>query len=150
MYKLFLLLGFLSANCVAQELNLKKQIVVVAVIEKDGKILIAQRAKTSPFGGKWSFLGGKVEPGESLESGLKRELREELQIEAQIGGEFATSSFNYKDVLLELHFFKVSGFTGEIKLNSEHTCFNWVEPVKLLEYDIIEPNLPIIRKLNLV
>jgi mutator protein MutT len=63
--------------------------VVAAIIEQDQNILVCQRKSGVPHAGKWEFPGGKVEPGESLESALARELREELTIEAKIGQELA-------------------------------------------------------------
>ena len=61
--------------------------VVAAVIERDGKILIGQRQRTARHAFKWEFPGGKVEPGEDERTALKRELREELGIDAEIGEE---------------------------------------------------------------
>ncbi len=59
--------------------------VVAAIIERDGKILLAQRPAHSDQAGLWEFAGGKVEPDESQRQALVRELREELGIEAAVG-----------------------------------------------------------------
>ncbi len=59
--------------------------VVAAIIERDGKILLAQRPAQSDQAGLWEFAGGKVEPDESQRQALVRELREELGIEATVG-----------------------------------------------------------------
>ena len=59
--------------------------VVAAIIERDGKILLAQRPAQSDQAGLWEFAGGKVEPDESQRQALVRELREELGIEAAVG-----------------------------------------------------------------
>lgn len=64
--------------------------VVAAIIERDGKILLAQRPAQSDQAGLWEFAGGKVEPDESQRQALVRELREELGIEATVG-EYVTS-----------------------------------------------------------
>ena len=66
-------------------------IVTCAIIEKDGKILIARRAEGQKLAGKWEFPGGKVEDGESPEECLKRELEEEFGIPTEVG-EFITST----------------------------------------------------------
>jgi mutator protein MutT len=63
--------------------------VVAAVIQNSGKILIAQRKATRRHPGKWEFPGGKVEPGETPPAALRRELGEELGIDAEIGAEEA-------------------------------------------------------------
>ncbi len=60
--------------------------VTCAIIEKDGKILIARRASDQNLAGKWEFPGGKVEDGESPEECLKRELEEEFGIQVEVGG----------------------------------------------------------------
>ena len=65
--------------------------VVAALILKDGKVLICQRTQHQPMPLKWEFPGGKIEPGEHPEAALKRELDEELGIEAVIGQEVAFS-----------------------------------------------------------
>ena len=70
-----------------------KRQVAAAIIEKDGKILIAKRKKGSSLAGKWEFPGGKIEPGESPEECLKREMKEEFDIEALAGDFFCSSKF---------------------------------------------------------
>ena len=72
---------------------MKPLLVAAAVIEKDGKILIAQRKKGWRFAGKWEFPGGKIEPNETPEECLRRELREELGIETEIGDFFCVSTY---------------------------------------------------------
>ena len=62
------------------------QIVTCAVIEKDGRILIARRKSGDHMAGKWEFPGGNIEPGETPEQCLKRELLEELGVEIGIDG----------------------------------------------------------------
>ena len=69
--------------------------VAAAVIERDAKILIGQRKRGDSHGLKWEFPGGKVERGESPASGLLRELREELGIEATIGQELVRYEHRY-------------------------------------------------------
>ena len=71
------------------------QKVTAAVIEKDGKILIARRKRDDSQAGKWEFPGGKLEAGETPEACLKRELREELGIETEVGAFFCSSRFVY-------------------------------------------------------
>jgi mutator protein MutT len=77
-----------------------KRFIAAAIIEKDGKILIAQRTKKDALFGKWEFPGGKVEPGETLQACLKRELFDELGIDAEIGEYFCTSTLVHKDIVI--------------------------------------------------
>jgi len=125
-----------------------RQLVAVAIVEKNGKILIAQRTKKDAFENRWAFLGGKVEGNENIHDCLKRELKEEIGINAEIGEYFGTNSFYVNQTKFELHTFKVTQFTGEITLNHEHRAFAWVTPSELCNYDIIEPNLPFVRRIQ--
>lgn len=124
-----------------------KKFIAAAIIEQNGKILIAQRAKNDALFGKWEFPGGKVEAGETLHECLKRELFEELNIHAEVGEYFCTSTFHHKDVLFDMCVFKVPSFTGEIKLN-EHSAIAWVTSAELSNYIFPEPDLPIVELLQ--
>lgn len=122
--------------------------VAVGIIEKNGKVLIAKRVGKDNWGPKWSFLGGKVDGCETLHECLQRELQEELNIEAEIGDYFGTNHFYLNGKLYELHAFKVNHFTGQIKLNDEHTDFAWVAPHELDNYEIIAGSLPFVKQLQ--
>ena len=120
--------------------------VSAAIIEQKGKILIARRKKSSYLGNKWEFPGGKLEPGETPEECLKRELSEELGIEAEIGEFICSSKHSYRHVTIELSAYKVSHFAGEISLIS-HDEIKWIFPSELKDYEFPEANAPILRKL---
>ncbi len=124
-----------------------KKLIAAAIIECDGKILIAQRAKKDSLLGKWEFPGGKVEAGETLSECLRRELLEELGIQAKVGEYFCTSSFEYQDVLFDMHVFRVPSFTGTLVLH-EHSAITWVTADELSQYDMPEPDLPIVKLLQ--
>lgn len=124
-----------------------KKLIAAAIIEKNGKVLIAQRAKDDGLRGKWEFPGGKVEAGETLQDCLKRELREELGIQAEVGDYYCSSSFYHKDALFEMCMFKVPAFEGEIVLH-EHSAIAWVTVGELSNYDMPEPDLPVSEKLQ--
>ena len=121
--------------------------VVAAVIEKDGKVLIARRRKGDKLAGKWEFPGGKIEPGESPEAALRRELLEELGIEAEIGEHFCTSRYDYPHLSVELITYNVRAFSGAI-LPHVHDRVRWVLPKELCRYDFPEANHEIIRRLS--
>ncbi len=80
--------------------------VTAGVIEADGRVLIAQRPLQGMLGGLWEFPGGKVEPGESLEECLQRELREELGIEVEVGEPLLTLRHTYTHMRITLHVFR--------------------------------------------
>lgn len=83
-------------------------VVTAAVIERDDRILVTRRLEGTHLEGYWEFPGGKCESGESLEACLRRELREELAVEAIIGGELLSTIHAYPARKVELHFFSAT------------------------------------------
>ena len=130
-----------------QNSQLNKKFIAAAIIENNGKILIAQRAKNDSLLGKWEFPGGKVEADETLQECLKRELHEELGINAEVGEYFCTSSFQYKETFFDMCVFKVPSFKGDIILN-EHSAIAWVTIDELSNYEMPEPDLPVVELLQ--
>jgi 8-oxo-dGTP diphosphatase len=112
--------------------------VVAAVIEREGRILIAQRKRTGRHPLKWEFPGGKVESTETPEAALARELQEELGISAQLGAEIGRHEYQYEGSWpILLMFYRVVEFVGEPKnLNFEQIL--WVSREQLREYDFLE------------
>jgi len=121
--------------------------VAAAVIERDAKILIGQRKRGDSHGLKWEFPGGKVERGESPASGLLRELREELGIEAVIGQELVRYEHRYpRRTSILLIFYSVTEFSGE----PESLAFEkilWESPEKLPGYDFLDGDIDFVRRL---
>ena len=83
-------------------------VVTAAIIERDGCFLMTRRLKGVHLQGYWEFPGGKCDPGESLETCLIRELREELAVDATVGDKLLSTSHDYPERRVELHFFRVS------------------------------------------
>ena len=112
--------------------------VVVAVIERDGRILIAQRSRTAQHPLKWEFPGGKVEPDETPETAIVRELNEELAIRAKVGPEIGRYEFQYQGRWpIMLMFYRVTEFSGEPQ-NMDFEQILWVQPDQLGNYDFLE------------
>jgi 8-oxo-dGTP diphosphatase len=112
--------------------------VVAAVIERDGRILIAQRKRTAQHPLKWEFPGGKVEPHETPEAAVVRELREELGIHAQVGAEIGRYEFQYQGRWpFMLMFYRVTEFSGEPK-NLDFEKILWAPRDRLRDYDFLE------------
>jgi 8-oxo-dGTP diphosphatase len=112
--------------------------VVAAVIERDGRILIAQRKSTGQHALKWEFPGGKVEPVEAPEAALVRELEEELAIRARVEREIMRYEYQYpgRSPIL-LIFYSVTKFTGEPE-NLDFEQIVWVTRASLRDYDFLE------------
>jgi 8-oxo-dGTP diphosphatase len=81
-------------------------LVVAAIIERDDAYLVTCRQPGVHLAGHWEFPGGKCQAGETLDQGLARELREELAVDAVVGVEIFTTSHDYPDRRVELHFFR--------------------------------------------
>jgi 8-oxo-dGTP diphosphatase len=79
-------------------------VVVAAVVERDGRFLVAQRLAGTHLAGLWEFPGGKCHEGETHAACLGRELREELGVEATVGAELAVTDHAYPDRTVRLHF----------------------------------------------
>ena len=121
--------------------------VVAAVIQERGRILIAQRKSTRSHPGKWEFPGGKVEPDETPRAALRRELREELGIEAEIGAEEARYTVTYGgSPPIDLLFYRVAAHRGEPR-NLDFAQIAWVDPEHLPDYDFLEGDIPFVKLL---
>jgi mutator protein MutT len=119
--------------------------VVAAVIERDGRVLIAQRQRTGQHPLKWAFPGGKVEPGEVPEAAVVRELEEELAIQARVEREIMRYEYQYtgRPAIL-LIFYRVKEFEGEPK-NLDFEQIVWAPRERLGDYDFLEGDTEFIR-----
>ena len=109
---------------------------VAAIIINQNKILIGKRKDDDIGGGKWEFPGGKIEIGETNKEALKRELHEELGINAKIGKELMNYEHMFKTTIYNISFMEIVEYEGEIR-NNAHSEIKWVEFSNLLEYDFI-------------
>ncbi|MGF1691885.1 (deoxy)nucleoside triphosphate pyrophosphohydrolase [Photobacterium kagoshimensis] len=125
----------------------KPRITVVAgVIEKDGLYLLAQRLDDASQGGLWEFPGGKVEPNETPEQALERELAEELAIETQTGAWLANSVFDYGDKVIELKGYVSHWRSGHCELHS-HQAMVWLAKSQIKDYALCPADYPIVDAL---
>lgn len=146
-------------DCVARQLGIQNQLpvkrankelphkmIAAGVIFKHGKILIQQRLSEGLLGGLWEFPGGKVEEGESLESCVAREVREELGIEIHVGKEIIAVDHAYSHFSITLHAFHCEFVSGRVKLSSAQK-WKWVKPSELEQYAFPAANRKIIQQL---
>ncbi len=123
--------------------------VVAAVLERDGRILIAQRKRTGRHPLKWEFPGGKVEPGEAPAAAVARELSEELGITAEAGEQLDAYDVRYAEgPLTHLLFYRVTVFTGEPR-NLDCEQILWERPELLRDYDFLEGDRRFLERYNL-
>ena len=121
--------------------------VVAALMMKDGEILVCQRTRHQPMPLKWEFPGGKIEDGEQPRDALRRELDEELGIDAQIGEEVARIRHEYKSGgSVELRFFVVNHYTGEIE-NRIFRDVRWAKRSELPAFDFLDADRELVKEL---
>lgn len=121
-------------------------VVAAGIVSQNGKIMLCQRKPEDKLGLKWEFPGGKLEPGESPQRALERELREELAIETRTGRIFDVhhDTASGRDILVL--FFRSELISGEpqtVECNAVH----WVEPARLTEYDLAPADLEVAKLL---
>ena len=120
--------------------------VATGLIQKEGKVLLGQRPKGNSLAGQWEFPGGKIELGESPEQALERELREELDIHAEIGALRLATTHSYGDKGILLLFFDVHFWKNEPK-TVQHSELKWVPIGEILSLDIPQANRKILDRL---
>jgi 8-oxo-dGTP diphosphatase len=124
-----------------------KQINVVgAVLVRDGKILAAQRSQSMSLPGLWEFPGGKIEPGETPEEALAREMREELLCDVTIGDHVETTSHEYDFGVVTLSTFYAK-LTGREPKLTEHSEIKWLAPEDLHQVEWAPADVPAVQKL---
>ena len=110
--------------------------VVAALIEKNGKFLIARRSTGDPnVFGKWEFPGGKVEPEENEINAIEREIKEEFELIIKAKEFVINNICEYPTKVVDLRLYKCDYESGEFNLH-DHSEYKWVNKEELLEYDL--------------
>ena len=120
-------------------------VAAVALIDNDGRVLLAQRPEGKSLAGLWEFPGGKVEPGESPETALIRELHEELGIETWQSclAPLTFASHSYEDFHLLMPLYVCRRFEGTAQ-GREGQAIKWVRPKALRDYPMPPADEPLI------
>ena len=122
------------------------QKVVAGLIKKGDKFLLVRRPLNKKRGGLWEFPGGKVEEGETLEEAIKRELKEELDIEVRVKGVLSEVKYNYPEGEIELYLLEVeSNKEPELKEAIEK---RWVSVEEAEELELCPADRELIRKIK--
>ncbi len=127
-----------------------RRVVAALILRGEGaarEVFICQRRPDQPMGLKWEFPGGKIEPGESPEQALARELNEELGIDATIGPRITTIRHNYRNGgVIEIAFFSVREYRGDM-VNHIFQQMLWTAVPTLPDFDFLAADLTLIRDL---
>ena len=121
--------------------------VTAAILRNNNKVLIAQRAASDRLSLKWEFPGGKVEPGETCEECLAREIKEELGIDIRVDGFFDECLYTYPNgqILLKAYF---STWIGGNLVPTEHADHKWVHIHELDQFDFAPADIPLVERLR--
>jgi len=123
-------------------------VVAGALFDGEGRVLLAQRPVGKHMAGRWEFPGGKLGPGESPESGLRRELSEELGVELESAEPLIKFVHDYPDRRVLLDVWRVTAYKGEPR-GLDGQALEWIAPDRLPTIDLLEADRPIITALRL-
>jgi len=122
--------------------------VAAAGVWRDGRVLMTRRPAGGPFGLLWEFPGGKLEPGESPEQALVRELREELGVGATPLGTLAVERHDYaQGPSVELHFLRCELDSLDFRPNAEVAETRWVLPAEVNPAEVLEADRGFLARL---
>lgn len=123
--------------------------VVAALIWEKDKFLICQRPAHKTRGLLWEFVGGKVEPGETMQQALQRECAEELAIHVSVGEQFLQEFHDYPDMLIRLTLFHCSIASG-IPQALEHKALRWIHPGQIDDYEFCPADTDFLKEIKRV
>jgi 8-oxo-dGTP diphosphatase len=121
--------------------------VTAAVWIENDRVMIARRNDQDRLAGKWEFPGGKVEANESPPECLKRELKEEFNIDVDVGACLGSNIYHYPHISIELMAFRVFRGGGTVAAN-EHAEYRWVPVAELGHYDFAPADIPFVKMLR--
>lgn len=120
--------------------------VVCAIIQYDNKILIAQRSEQMALPLKWEFPGGKVKEGENKQAALKREIKEELAMDIEVGEALEPVEYHYENFSIALYPFLCTCSSGDF-VKKEHREIHWERLENLMDYDWAAADVPVVEEL---
>ena len=116
--------------------------VIGALIQEGSKYFIGRRWPNEKSPGLWEFPGGKIEDGESHQECLKRELKEELNINAEIGELYSEYVYKYPHISYKLYFYCIKNYTGEFNFNA-HDKLEWANSDQFHQYNFLPGDEPL-------
>lgn len=127
---------------------MKNILVVAALIKKNNNVLIARRSTGDEnVLGKWEFPGGKVEPNETEEHAIEREIKEEFELDIKANKYITNNVCEYPTKIVDLRLYECEYISGEFKLH-DHSEYKWVNINELLNYDLAPADIPLAKYLK--
>ncbi len=127
----------------------KQTEVVAALIRNEDRFMICQRPAHKARGLLWEFVGGKVEQGETGPEALRRECREELAVEVDVGAVFMEVTHAYPDLLVHLTLYNASIVSGTPQ-KLEHNDIRWITPAEIPQYAFCPADEGILNRIRTV
>ena len=122
--------------------------VVAALIKKGNKYLIARRSTGSEdVLGKWEFPGGKVEPGESEEHAIEREIKEEFEMDIKAVRFLTNNVCEYPSKTIDLRLYECKHISGEFHLH-DHSEYKFVKKKDIIKYELCPADIPLAEYVN--
>ncbi|MBY6188141.1 (deoxy)nucleoside triphosphate pyrophosphohydrolase [Marinobacter hydrocarbonoclasticus] len=121
--------------------------VVAALLMHNGQLLIARRHPLSDQSGWWEFPGGKVEPSESHQEALRREIQEELGVDIVVRGHVASHTHDYGTKVVRLHGYQCQWTPQQIVLTDSHDAFEWRRPAEVEKDSLAPADRPLLEAL---
>ncbi|QJB57997.1 (deoxy)nucleoside triphosphate pyrophosphohydrolase [Pseudodesulfovibrio sp. zrk46] len=121
--------------------------VVAGIIWQDGQYLAVERPEGAKMAGWWEFPGGKIEPGESRDDAIVRELQEELGVTPVEFEYWRDLKHEYDEFVVQLYFFHISNYTGRLT-SLEDQRMEWVDPAKPPTLDYLPADIVIVEALH--
>jgi 8-oxo-dGTP diphosphatase len=123
------------------------QVVAAVLVDREGRVLIAQRPTGKWQAGRWEFPGGKVEPGEAEADAVRRELAEELGVRVDAAERLAEFRHDYPDRSVSIALWLVLRHEG-VPQGLDHQALRWVDLQQLGDCDLLEADLPMVPVLR--
>jgi 8-oxo-dGTP diphosphatase len=121
--------------------------VTAAILARDNRVLIARRRPGSHQANRWEFPGGKIEPGEGPPECLRRELREEFDIEVTVGEYLGSHRHRYDFGVIELMAYRVQ-WQGRHMILRDHVAVRWAAADELSDYDFAPADAPFVERIR--